>query len=111
MKSQSEASPANPTIGDILRAPWTRKRSGSAEYLLDAEGCTMCVREANDARHEAILLLLEKAPAMLRVLDAEFNPFTEEGMTPRQSREAGDAVLLELRRAFDAAGLATKAGE
>jgi hypothetical protein len=96
----SDTAISDTAIGAILRAPWTRKRSGSAEYLLDADGRTICTREANDAQHGALMLLLEKAPAMLRVLDAEFNPFSNEGMTPRQSRQAADELLGELRRAF-----------
>lgn len=99
------------TINKMLRAPWTRKSFGGLEYLLDADGRTICTRVEGDARHEAIMSLLENVPEMLRVLDAEFSPFTDEDMTPRECSEAGLGLVAQVSGDFLNAEISAKITE
>lgn len=64
-----------PSTDELLHAPWQRKKFGGLEYLLDAEGRTICLRVAGSKRHEALMALLESVPMLLshlnRMIEAE----------------------------------------
>jgi hypothetical protein len=47
-----------------LRAPWRRERVGDLEYILDADGNTICTRLACDDRHDLIMGIIKTLPVM-----------------------------------------------
>lgn len=63
----------NPTTDALLCAPWQRKNNGGLEYLIDAQGRTVCLRVAGGQHHEEIMRLLESLPALLTACEAARN--------------------------------------